>query len=447
MIHRFRYTVLLLIISISTFQSCRKSNYFDSNTNIYISDGGEGVGTTTWTADQEYNISGFTFVNDGQTLTIEPGTIIHFAKGQGLQASALIVARGGKIIAQGTADKPIIFTSEDDNLNGSVPIKEDGLWGGLIILGNAPMNTISSEGHIEGIPISEPRGIYGGNNESDNSGILRYVSIRHAGSILGQANEINGLTLGGVGSGTSIDFIEVISSADDGIECFGGTVNLKHIATAFCEDDNIDTDDGYRGNMQFIFSLQDSIKGDFIAEHGGGSYPITGHPYAKPLIANATYISHRQNTKSHLITFKDNSGGIYSNSIFMNNLYGIHLEYLENNMCSYSQWQMGELELNNNIFCNIAQNSDTSIMVLTGEVADANQSNSWINYFSQANNTIYDPGISINDQHINPIPTNDVSQNLSSLPSEFDQVNYKGAFSNTNWLNGWTLLSESKIVQ
>jgi hypothetical protein len=441
-----KYTILFFTILSLVISSCRKSDYIDTNTDIYISDNGEGVGTTTWTSDKEYNISGFTFVNDGQILTIEPGTIIHFAEGQGLQASALIVARGGKIIAEGTADKPIIFTSERDDLNGSVNVKEDGLWGGIIILGNAPMNTISNEGHIEGIPISEPRGIYGGNNENDNSGILKYVSIRHSGSFLGQANEINGLTLGGVGSGTILEYIEVIASADDGIECFGGTVNLKHITTAFCEDDNIDTDDGYRGNMQFVFSLQDSLKGDYIAEHGGGSYPITGNPYAKPKIANATYISYRQNIKGHLITFMDNSGGAYYNSIFMDNLYGVYLEYINGSICSYSQWEMGNLELNNNIFYNIAQNTDTSIMVISGEIANQNKINAWTNYFYQSNNSISDPGI-YKEKYINPIPTNDVSQNLAILPDDFEQVNYKGAFSNVNWLNGWTLLSQSGIVK
>jgi len=442
----FRYTILLLLVFSFAFQACRKSNYYDDNTNIYISDGGEGLGTTTWTADKEYTISGFTFVNDGQILTIEPGTVIHFAKGQGLQASALVVARGGKIIAEGTADKPIIFTSEDDDLNGSLDIKESGLWGGIIILGAAPMNTISNEGHIEGLPISEPRGIYGGNNEKDNSGILNYVSIRHAGSILGQANEINGLTLGGVGSGTHIDYVEIISSADDGLECFGGTVNIKHLATAFCADDNIDTDDGYRGNMQFVFSLQDSLIGDFIAEHGGGSYPISGTPYAKPQIANATYIGCRNNTKGHLINFIDNSGGYYFNSIFINNLYGVYLENIKSGASSYSQWEMGNIELNNNIFHNIAQETDTSIMVLVGEVATNNQTKLWIDYFYQANNSLTDPGI-FTDGYINPIPTKDVSQDLAVLPNEFEKATYKGAFSNINWLNGWTLLSQSGTVQ
>ena len=442
---KYLLSIILLAISI-TFFSCRKSDYIDDNENIYISDNGEGVGTTTWTADKEYNISGFTFVNNGQILTIEAGTVIHFAEGQGLQASALIVARGGKIIAEGTSHKPIILTSENDDLSGSVSPYEGGLWGGLIILGNAPMNTISSEGHIEGIPLSEPRGVYGGNNSNSNSGILKYVSIRHAGSILGQANEINGLTLGGVGSGTTIDYVEVIASADDGIECFGGTVNLKHIATAFCLDDNIDTDDGYRGNMQFVFSLQDSVNGDYVAEHGGGSYPITGHPYAKPKIANATYISYRQNTKGHLIKFFDNSAGIYYNSIFMDNLYGINLEYLKDKICSYSQWETGEIELNSNIFYNIAQNNDTSIMALIGEVATESQSHAWVNYFHQSQNSISDPGIHKNG-YINPIPTKDVSQDLAPLPSDFQQVNYKGAFSNINWLNGWSLLYQSKIVQ
>ncbi len=195
------FLFLLLVIS------CRKSDYIlETGAEVYRG-GGSGTGTVTWTKEREYVLEGLVFVNGGQVLTIEAGTVIRFRPGQAENASALVVARGGKIIARGTPDDPIIFTSENDDLNGSVEKEEKGLWGGLIILGNAPVNVRGGEERVEGIPIFEPRGIFGGDDEDDDSGVLRYVSIRHGGTNIGEGNEINGLTLGGVGRKTEIDFV------------------------------------------------------------------------------------------------------------------------------------------------------------------------------------------------------------------------------------------------
>ena len=188
------FIILAIIFVIS---GCRKGSTPIVITES-ITDNGGGTGTVTWTKDKTYIIEGFVFVNEGQTLTIEPGTVVYGRTGQGENASALIVARDGKIIAEGTPDEPIIFTVEGDDLLGSVPVNAKGLWGGLIILGRAKLNTPSGEANIEGIPLSEDRGIYGGLLDDDDSGILRYVSIRHGGTNIGEGNEINGLTLGGV---------------------------------------------------------------------------------------------------------------------------------------------------------------------------------------------------------------------------------------------------------
>ena len=194
------------------------------------------------------------------TLTIPAGTIIKAAAGTGADASTLIIARGGKIDAQGTADKPIVFTSISDNiqLGGTYPIngpsltvESRGLWGGLLILGNAPCSFSGdvTELQIEGIPTSDTNGLYGGINTEDNSGIIKYVSIRHGGAEIGEGNEINGLTLGGVGSGTTIDHIEVIANVDDGIEFFGGTVNASHLLVWGQGDDALDIDQAYAGTI------------------------------------------------------------------------------------------------------------------------------------------------------------------------------------------------------
>ncbi len=235
-------TIVLMLVS----ASCRKSDYVVDSVES-IRDNGAGTGTTTWRKDRDYLLEGLVFVNDGQTLTIEPGTVIRAKTGQGSAASALIVARGGIIIADATATEPIIFTSENDDLKGSVQAEAKGLWGGVIILGAARLNNLYGENHIEGIPLSEPRATYGGISDDDYSGIFRYVSIRHAGTNIGEGNEINGLTLGGVGNNTIIDHIEVISNADDGFEFFGGTVNTKYLISSFCGDDAFDYDEGFRG--------------------------------------------------------------------------------------------------------------------------------------------------------------------------------------------------------
>jgi hypothetical protein len=282
--------VALLISYFLFFAACRKSDYVLEEQLITIKDQGGGTGTVTWTNDHSYLLEGLVFVNDGQELTIEPGTVVRFASGQGSSASALIVARGGRILAEGTREQPIIFTAASDDLKGSVPVDASGLWGGIIILGNAMVNLSSGEGHVEGIPYYEPRGQYGGINDEDDSGILRYVSIRHGGTNIGEGNEINGLTLAAVGSRTVIDHVEVISNTDDGIEAFGGTVPLRYISVAFCGDDAFDVDLGYRGNVQYLLAIQSSSRGDKLIEISGGIDPITAMPYTDPVIFNGTFI-------------------------------------------------------------------------------------------------------------------------------------------------------------
>ena len=214
----------------------------------------------TLDASKIWLIKGRVSVIDGTTLTIPAGTIIKAASGTGADASTLIVARGGKMIANGTADNPIIMTAAADNIQvgGTYPesgpaLKVDtrGLWGGLLILGKAPCSFKSdvTELQIEGIPTSDTNGLYGGSVADDNSGSFQYISIRHGGAEIGEGNEINGLTLGGVGSGTTINQIEVVGNVDDGIEFFGGTVKATNLLVWGQGDDAIDIDQGYAGTI------------------------------------------------------------------------------------------------------------------------------------------------------------------------------------------------------
>ncbi len=413
---------------------------------ITVKDSGTGTGTTTWTANNFYILDGFVFVNEGQTLTIEPGTVIKGKSGQGTNASALIVARGGKIMAEGTEEHPIIFTSENDNLDGSVGDLEEGLWGGVIILGKAIVNTDEGEKQIEGIPESENRGLYGGNNDEDDSGIIRYVSIRHGGTDIGEGNEINGLTLGAVGSNTTIEFVEVFANKDDGVEIFGGKAQLKNIIVAFCGDDSFDYDLGYSGKGQFWVAVQGFGKGDKLGEHDGGYNTASNQPYSIPEIFNVSYVGLSSGYGKRIISFRANSGGHYANSIFYHQAYGIDIELLKTE-CSFDRFKNNDLTIKNNIFYSINFFPILGVMAGEGiseqEINDANAELSV--YFTDAQNVISDPGFMLDGLTFQIIPTNNVSENLAPYPADgwFEEVNYKGAFNPVgNWADGWTLFSK-----
>jgi hypothetical protein len=220
---------------------------------------------TTWTKDKIYELDGRVIVTTGVTLTIQAGTVIKGQEGEGADASALMIARGGKLSAVGTASEPIIFTSVLDDIQPgekagtTLDMDDRGKWGGLVILGKAPVSVSgATEAQIEGVPAGEALGLYGGDVASDDSGDISYVSIRHGGTVLTGGSEINGLTLGGVGSGTSISNIEVFGNVDDGVELFGGTVNLSNILVSYQGDDGIDIDQAYSGTIN-----------GFLIIHGG----------------------------------------------------------------------------------------------------------------------------------------------------------------------------------
>ena len=210
---------------------------------------------TTWTKDKTYILNTRVTVTAGNTLTIEPGTVIKGEVGTGANATALIIARDGMLMAEGTETEPIIFTTvADEILSGQIESPNmdntlNGLWGGLIVLGNAPISADADAVQIEGIPPSDQNGLYGGSDAADNSGVIKYVSIRHGGANIGEGNEINGLTLGGVGTGTVIENVEIVSNQDDGIEWFGGTVNVKNAIVWNTGDDAIDTDQAWSGTL------------------------------------------------------------------------------------------------------------------------------------------------------------------------------------------------------
>jgi hypothetical protein len=271
---------------------------------------------TTWVTGKTYVLTTRVAITSGVTLTIQPGVVVKGQAGTGANATALLIARGAKIMAEGTATQPIIFTSvADEIVPGQVASPNldndlSGLWGGLIILGNAPISASSASVQIEGIPASDQNGLYGGDNAADNSGVVRYISIRHGGANIGEGNEINGLTLGGVGSGTVIENVEIVANQDDGVEFFGGTVNVKNIVVWNAGDDGVDTDQAWGGSID-NFVVIAGADTDHTLEIDGpeGTYE------AAHTVMNGTLIG---SPVAELGDFRDGARGTFKNLYFVN---------------------------------------------------------------------------------------------------------------------------------
>lgn len=291
----------------------------------------------TLKAQYTYKLRGLVYVTNGAILTIEPGTKI---VGETGQRGGLIITRSCKIIADGTIDKPIVFTSESSN-------PQRGDWAGLVILGNAPTNAsfngVQGIGEIEGgVNNSDGLGLYGTpstqqQNPADNSGILRYVRIEYAGYAFLPDKEINGLTFGGVGSNTVVDNVQVSYANDDSFEWFGGTVNCKHIISFRTLDDDFDTDNGFSGKVQFGISLRDSSVADiskseaFESDNDANGSALT--PQTAAVFSNMTVMGPRatlNNTGNSLFQWgaqiRRNSSISLFNSIIMGYPVGLFID-------------------------------------------------------------------------------------------------------------------------
>jgi hypothetical protein len=300
-------SLMMALVVLST--ACRKIEM----DNIVVDNGGGGHDSTventilegkissdrTLKAGYVYKIRGFVYVVNGAKLTIEPGTLIKGEKGSSSRG-ALVITTGCQIIADGTKDKPIIFTSDQ-------PTPQRGDWGGVVILGkaktNASFNGVQGVGSVEGgVNTAEGLGLYGGANDDDNSGILHYVRIEYAGYAYLPDNELNGLTLAGVGRSTIVDNVEIFKANDDAIECFGGSVNLKHTVFVSTLDDDFDTDNGWSGKVQWGIVLRDSTVADVSKSNGfesdndaNGSSLL---PQTSGIYSNITVIGPRQTTSN-----------------------------------------------------------------------------------------------------------------------------------------------------
>lgn len=288
--------ILIAVITVASLAACKKV-YVEVGTNSQSDDlvlSGTYKKNLVLTTGNNYMLDGLVYIDSGYTITIQPGTTIQGRKGTN---SSLIIKRGAKILADGTASQPIVFTS-----SATEGQKRLGDWGGLVILGraknNGSYNGVNGVMEIEGgINNANGDGLHGGNDDEDNSGIVRYVRLEFGGYPFQPDREINGLTCGSVGRGTIIDYVQVSYCNDDAYEFFGGTVNAKHLISFRNLDDDFDTDNGYRGKIQFGIAVRDTAIADGAAggasngfetdNDGSGS---AAQPFTAPVFSNMTII-------------------------------------------------------------------------------------------------------------------------------------------------------------
>jgi len=394
---------------------------------------------TTWSNNNTYVLFDKIFVKDGATLTIEAGTII---RGDKATKGALIITTDAMINAQGTACQPIVFTS--DQAAGQ---RAAGDWGGVIILGEGIVNTSSGTAIIEG-GFTAPDGQYGGNNSSDNSGVFSYVRIEFCGIAFTQNNEINGLTMGGVGSGTTIDHVMVSYSGDDAFEWFGGSVNCKYLVAHRALDDDFDTDFGYNGKVQFALSIRHAGTADSSGSNGFESdNDATGSnntPNTMPLFSNVTILGPAENgtpSSNYRRGFhiRRNSRCSVYNSVVCGYPTGIFIDGTSSQTAATNN----DLQLENCVISNMTANyaggnggfEDTYF----NNVSRNNEvySNTSSLGFATNYNSVTAPKLALTNSSI-LLSDADFSNSRLTDPF-FTAVSYRGAFDNgCPWTDRWT---------
>jgi hypothetical protein len=410
------------------------------------------AGGTHITTDETWSgvikLDGWVYVDGGATLTIEPGTII-----RGTEKSVLSIERGGKIMAVGTPDKPIVFTS----MQGA-GFRGTSDWAGVVINGNAPNNLPGGEGIAEG-GIGSP---YGGNDPDDNSGVFAYARIEFPGYEVVTDSEINGLTMNSVGRGTKIEYVQISYSGDDAYEWFGGTVNCRYLISYRTEDDDFDTDNGFIGMVQFGVILRDPEVVDtdtangFESDNNRDGSPST--PITKAIFSNisgfgaakdqATYEALPKNhMEGSAMRIRRNSRISSYNSLWMGWGRGLRFE----SSGTHGAAQSGEMTVNNTFIGGIfgdkfmTDNSVLSAAQLEEWFLAAERKNRVLANMADA--MITDP-FNLGNPNFQPMPGSPVfnasywykeDEANSINHSFFDKVNYVGAFDGViDWTAGWT---------
>lgn len=442
-----------------------------------------------FSCDTTYILDEKLWINNGVTLTIAPGTVIK-GKPNGINVpqNSLIVTRGGKLIADGTLTCPIVFTSQNDQLDGTYPVGTRGDWGGIQILGRAQLarvggtfgsvTTNNGEWVMEGLN-NDPRSVFGGASSpinNDNSGILRYVSIRHAGGATAANVELNGLSLGAVGSGTIIENVEIVSNDDDGFEWWGGTVNGRYLSNLFVNDDGFDIDMDFDGKLQFLFGLKAPASIASGGESGfewdgdegtstwfGGYSSAVSTWRSHPVVYNATIIGNGSTVSAtgtgfttgnpFGVSFKSKAEGEIYNSIFTGFNSAFNLQASTDSSKLLYDNNLVKIACNHIIPNTRGVSATAANVTFTG--ADSTR------FFGTDNNVKvtsipgFDASFAINGS------TNQVTDNIDLTPTSnisttctppadgfFVPANYRGAFEagKKGWLNKWAYTSIVNIV-
>jgi hypothetical protein len=449
---KIRNYLLTAFIATATLSSCKKDGPSVDSNQLTIDNG--GIITGTYTSGQKVvvtggtvTLKGYTYFEGGSSLTIAPGTII---KSDVSQKGALIIERNAQIFAEGTASAPIVFTS-----GKAVGERNPGDWGGIILLGNATTNR-ATEPTIEG-------GVgrkYGGTNDADNSGVMKYVRIEFAGIADSPGSEINGLTFGAVGSGTTIDYIQVTYGNDDAYEWFGGTVNAKHLIGYATADDDFDFDFGYRGKVQYGFALRnpefvDGLDAGNNIECDNDPTGTTATPLTKPNLSNLTLVgpngaSNTASNHNFANRWRRNTTFILNNSVMIGQAKGgLSLE----SNGTYDSFIAGTSEWKNNLVYTLL-----APFKVGNDVTTANASAAAVQTKAEASGSILlvstaAAGLtSLNLTSPNLLPTTGsvalTGASFTGVQNDtfFDKVTYKGAFGTTNWASGWTNFNFTKGV-
>ncbi|NMO21011.1 hypothetical protein HPC49_32045 [Pyxidicoccus fallax] len=404
-------------------------------------------GDTTWKADTVYTLKKYIFVESG-TLTIEAGTTI-----KGEEGSALIITRSATLNAVGTAEKPIVFTSSKSER------REPGDWAGVVLLGRARLNVSGGETTIEGFFATSGNDLtkYGGTDDAHNCGTLKYARIEFAGFELAPNNELNGLTLGGCGSQTNIDYVQVHKGLDDGIELFGGTAPLKHIVITQADDDALDYDLGYSGRIQFLIVQQSPTVGDRGIEASSNKSTPTQDPISIPEIWNATFIGSGPGTNNptqEALVFNTGAGVKMRNSIVAHwKTQGVDIDGTASAALFNETGDNARLSFRNVFFWDIA-GSNTAIpfapnpVVVNGVTTDADatkldESKVVINATNkvQFQDPQLEAALNLTAPNFAPKAGSAALNADGALtpPTGFDtSARFVGAIGATDWTKGWT---------
>ncbi len=361
---------------------------------------------------------------DEATLTVEPGVTIFGASG----SDFLVVNRGSRLVADGDADNPIVFTALQD-VEGTVGEEDRGLWGGVVILGRAPISSCS--GFTPGDPECENTvegtdALYGGNAPDDDSGVLNYVQVLFAGNAISADNELNAITLGGVGSGTEIDFVQTHNNLDDGIEWFGGTVDVKHAVFTGIGDDSLDWAEGWTGKLQFGIVVQSDAAGGRGIEAGNSSLPPgLADLRSNPTLSNLTFLGDPANDEG--IVLRGGTDGRIVNSVIVGFSECLDIDA--------SETFAADPTFNSVLLdCPTTFKDDGP-----GDTAADVEA-----IFNDDPNNVTDEPASLSDRFFpGPVEEDVEAFDVTALDPFFDDVDYIGAFSpdetvSNNWAAGWT---------